>query len=63
MELLRGRFIAHPANQGIRIKLTNVKQPLTFKIEDFEVEDEEPYYCEPLGEKFVLLGAFLTNLL
>ena len=60
--LLGSRFIAHPANQGIRIKLTDVKHLLTFKIEDFEVEDEEPYYCEPLGEQFGLLEASLTNL-
>ena len=63
MELLGSRFIAHPANQAIKIKLTDVKHPLTFKIEDFKVEDEEPYYCEPLGEKFGLLEASVTNLL
>ena len=50
LELLGGRFIAHPANQVIKIKLTDVKHPLTFKIEDFKVEDEEPYYCEPLAK-------------
>ncbi len=43
MELLGSCFIADPANQGIRIKLTDVKHLLTFKIEDFEVEDEDPY--------------------
>ena len=62
MELLGSRFIAHPANQGIKIKLTDVKHPLTFVIEDFEVEDEERYYCEPLGEQFGLLEASITNL-
>ena len=61
MELLGSRFIAHPANQGIQIKLTDVKHPLTFKIEDFKVKDEESYYCEPLGEKFGLLEASVTN--
>ena len=49
MELLGSHFIAHPANQAIKIKLTDVKHPLTFKIEDFKVEDEKPYYCEPLA--------------
>ncbi|MDC2964099.1 hypothetical protein OA067_04225 [Gammaproteobacteria bacterium] len=62
LELLGSRFIAHPANQGIKIRLTDVKHSLTFVIEDFEVEDEEPHYCEPLGEQFGLLEASLTNL-
>ena len=62
LELLGSRFIAHPANQGIKIRLTNVKHRLTFVIEDFEVEDEEPYYFEPLGKQFGLSEASLTNL-
>ena len=61
MELLGSRFIAHPANQRIKIRVTDVKHPLTPAMEDFEVEDEdedeEPYYCEPLGEQLVLLEA------
>ena len=28
--LLGSRFIAHPANQGVKIRLTDVKHPLTF---------------------------------
>ena len=55
--LLGSRFIAHPANQRIKIRVTDVKHPLTPAMEDFEVEDEEPYYCEPLGEQLVLLEA------
>ena len=31
--------------------------PITEGIEDFEVEDEEPYYCEPQGKQTVLLEA------
>ena len=54
LELLGSRFIAHPANQGIKIKLTDVKHPQTSVIGDFEVEDEKPYYCELLGEQFGL---------
>ena len=57
MELLGSRFIAHPANQHISIKVTGVEHPLTANISDFEVADEEPYYCEPLGEQLVLLEA------
>jgi len=57
MEILGSRFIAHPANQKIQIRVTDVNHPLTNNIEDFEVQDEEPYYCEPLGEQTVLLEA------
>ncbi len=49
--------MAHPANQHISIKVTGVEHPLTANISDFEVADEEPYYCEPLGEQLVLLEA------
>ena len=41
MELLGSRFIAHPANQRIKIRVTDVKHPLTPAMEDFEVEDED----------------------
>jgi len=57
MELLGSRFIAHPANQTFEVKVTDVQHPLTENLEDFEVHDEEPYYCEPLGEQIVLLEA------
>jgi len=57
MEILGSRFIAHPANQKIHVKVTEVDHPLTQNIEDFEVEDEEPYYCEAQGEQIVLLEA------
>jgi type 1 glutamine amidotransferase len=57
MELLGSRFIAHPPNQKISIKVTDVEHALTDSINDFEVEDEEPYYCEALGEQTVLLEA------
>lgn len=57
MEILGSRFIAHPANQKIHVKVTDVDHPLTQNIEDFEVEDEEPYYCEAQGEQIVLLEA------
>lgn len=58
MELLGSRFIAHPANQTIQIKVTDEKHALTAGIDDFTVQDEEPYYCEPLGTQTVLLEAF-----
>lgn len=57
MSLLGSRFIAHPANQQISIRVTDVAHPLTQSIEDFVVEDEEPYYCEPTGDQLVLLEA------
>ena len=57
MEMLGSRFVAHPANQRIAVKVTDYVHPLTQGIEDFEVEDEEPYYCESLGEQAVLLEA------
>lgn len=57
MQLLGSRFIAHPENQTIEIKVTDFSHPLTAGISDFVLEDEEPYYCEPLGEQKVLLEA------
>ncbi|HEY5646137.1 MAG TPA: ThuA domain-containing protein [Pseudomonadales bacterium] len=57
MRLLGSRFVAHPPNQKISIRVTDVAHPLTAGLSDFEVEDEEPYYCEPLGEQLVLLEA------
>lgn len=57
MSLLGSRFIAHPSNQAIHVRVTDVEHELTKGLEDFDVEDEEPYYCEPLGEQTVLLEA------
>jgi|TARA_B110000438_G_C15800624_1_gene644989 type 1 glutamine amidotransferase len=57
MKLLGSRFIAHPANQKFTVRVSDIEHPLTAGISDFEVEDEEPYYCEKLGEQLVLLEA------
>lgn len=57
MSLLGSKFVAHPANQQIHVRVTDVKHPLTENIDDFDVEDEEPYYNEPRGEQTVLLEA------
>ena len=57
MEVLGNRFVAHPSNQKIQIRVTDVVHALTEGIDDFEVEDEEPYYCEPQGKQTVLLEA------
>jgi type 1 glutamine amidotransferase len=57
MQLLGSRFVAHPPNQKISIKVTEVEHPLTENISDFDVHDEEPYYCEALGAQIVLLEA------
>ena len=62
MELLGSHFIAHPANQAIKIKLTDVKHPQTFVIADFEVADEKRYYCELLGDQFRLQDASIPDL-
>jgi len=57
MQLLGSRFVAHPPNQKISIRATEVEHPLTENISDFDVDDEEPYYCEALGQQIVLLEA------
>ncbi len=57
MKLLGSRFVAHPANQKFTVRVSDIQHPLTAGISDFEVEDEEPYYCEKLGEQRVLLEA------
>ena len=57
MQLLGSRFIAHPANTTFRVRVADRDHPLTQGIDDFDVDDEEPYYCEPLGEQHVLLDA------
>lgn len=57
MQMLGSRFVAHPANQKISVRVTDVAHALTEAIDDFEVEDEEPYYCESLGSQTVLLEA------
>ena len=57
MELLGSRFIAHPANQKIQVRVTDIDHPLTSDISDFVVQDEEPYYCEAIGQQTVLLEA------
>ncbi len=57
MQLLGSRFIAHPANTRIAVRVTDYAHALTRGISDFEVDDEEPYYCEALGDQRVLLEA------
>ena len=58
MDMLGSRFIAHPANTTITVHVTDVEHALTAGLQDFEVQDEEPYYCEPRGDQTVLLEAF-----
>ncbi|MBO6557905.1 MAG: ThuA domain-containing protein [Pseudomonadales bacterium] len=60
MNLLGSRFVAHPPNQRFRVRVTDVDHALTRDLEDFDVEDEEPYYCEPRGDQTVLLEASYT---
>ena len=57
MALLGSRFVAHPSNTSFEVRVTDVDHPLTAGIDDFEVHDEEPYYCEPIGAQTVLLEA------
>ena len=57
MKLLGSRFVAHPPNQKLTVRVSDIQHQLTAGISDFDVEDEEPYYCEKLGEQLVLLEA------
>ena len=57
MSLLGSRFVAHPSNTSFIVKVTDIDHPLTRNLTDFEVANEEPYYCEPRGEQQVLLEA------
>lgn len=57
MKLLGSRFVAHPPHQRFTVRVSDVQHPLTAGMSDFEVQDEEPYYCEQLGEQLVLLEA------
>jgi type 1 glutamine amidotransferase len=57
MSLLGSRFIAHPSNTGFTVRVSDPTHPLTQGLQDFDVENEEPYYCEPTGEQHVLLEA------
>ncbi|MBV04958.1 MAG: trehalose utilization [Acidobacteria bacterium] len=57
MKLLGSRFVAHPPNQKFTVRVSDIQHPMTEGISEFEVEDEEPYYSEQLGEQLVLLEA------
>ena len=57
MSLLGSRFIAHPSNTSFTIHVKDQEHVLTQGLTDFEVDKEEPYYCEPLGDQHVLLEA------
>ena len=57
MSLLGSRFIAHPSNTSFTIHVKDREHVLTQGLTDFEVDNEEPYYCEPLGDQHVLLEA------
>lgn len=57
MKLLGSRFVAHPPNQNFIVRVSDVEHPLTDGLVDFEVQEEETYYCEKLGEQLVLLEA------
>lgn len=57
MDMLGSRFVAHPANTSFTVRVTDVQHELTAGLSDFEVHNEEPYYCEPRGEQSVLLEA------
>ena len=57
MDVLGSRFVAHPPNTSFMVRVTDVEHELTRELSDFEVHNEEPYYCEPRGEQSVLLEA------
>lgn len=56
MSMLGSRFVAHPDIQPLHIRVTDPDHPLVAGIDDFDVEDE-PYYCEHIGDNHVLLDA------
>ena len=56
MQTLGSRFVAHPAIEKFKVRVTDTVHPITADLEDFEIEDE-PYYCEFYGEHKVLLEA------
>lgn len=56
METLGSRFVAHPPVQSFYVKVTEADHPVTLGLADFEIEDE-PYYCEFIGDNTVLLEA------
>lgn len=56
MELLGSRFISHPANDVLHVKVKTPDHPVVKGIHDFDAVDE-PYYCEYFGQQTTLLEA------
>lgn len=59
MKLLGSRFVAHPPNDRIKIRVVAPDHPVVRGLDDFEIYDE-PYYCEIVGNIQVLLDAHYT---
>ena len=60
MKLLGSRFIAHPPNMTIKVKINDKSHPITKGLEDFEIFDE-PYYCEFSDGIKILLESRYTD--
>jgi len=60
MKLLGSRFIAHPPNMTIKVKVNDKSNPITKDLEDFEIFDE-PYYCEFSDGIKILLESRYTD--
>ena len=60
MKLLGSRFIAHPPNMTIKVKVNDKSHPITKDLEDFEIFDE-PYYCEFSDGIKILLESRYTD--
>lgn len=56
MELLGSRFISHPANQNLHVRVKAPLHPVVSGIQSFDIVDE-PYYCEFHGAHTTLLEA------
>ena len=54
------RFIAHPPNMTIKVKINDKSHPITKGLEDFQIFDE-PYYCEFSDGIKILLESRYTD--
>jgi type 1 glutamine amidotransferase len=57
MDILGSRFISHPANADLHVKVVDHEHPVTKGLEDFDTFDE-PYYCDFSENAHTLLEAY-----
>ncbi len=56
MEMIGSRFVSHPANSDMHVRVVDHDHPVTKGLEDFDTFDE-PYYCEFSDTAHTLLEA------